>query len=68
MAGDRAWLRDNLKLTNGGQFAVSILLLIGVAAGAIGTGFAFYNVESGHDPDPALGLQIASVGLLQPFL
>ena len=59
MAGYRVWLRDNLKLTIGGQLAVSVLLLIGVAAGAIGTGFAFYNVESGHDPDQALGLQIA---------
>jgi hypothetical protein len=58
MAGYRVWLRDNLKRTIGGQLAVSLLLLIGVAAGAIGTGFAFYNVESGHDPDQALGLQI----------
>ena len=47
------------KLTIGGQLAVSVLLLIGVAAGAVGTGFAFYNVESGRDPDVALGLQIA---------
>ena len=59
MNGYRAWLRDNLKLTIGGQLAVSVLLLIGAAAGAVGTGFAFYNVESGRDPDVALGLQIA---------
>jgi hypothetical protein len=59
VAGYRVWLGANLKLTGGGQLAVSVLLLIGVVAGAIGTGFAFYNVESGHDPDQALGLQIA---------
>jgi hypothetical protein len=38
----------------------TVLLLIGAVAGATGTGFAFYNVESGHDPDQVLGVQIAS--------
>jgi hypothetical protein len=59
MAGYRVWLRDKLRLTIVGQLAVSVLLLIGVAAGAVGTGFAVYNVESGHDPEQALGPQIA---------
>jgi hypothetical protein len=53
------WLHDNLKLTRLGQVLVSALLLIGMIAAATGTGFAFYNVESGHDPDVALGFQIA---------
>jgi hypothetical protein len=51
-------LRDRLKLTRGTRILVHALLLVGVLAGAIGTGVAFYNVESGIDPDQVLGLQI----------
>jgi len=51
-------LRDRLTLTRGARILVHALLLVGVLAGAIGTGFAFYNVESGIDPDQVLGLQI----------
>ena len=54
-----SWLGEKLKLTVGGRIVFTVMLLIGVGAGAVGTGFAFYNVESGHDPDQALGLQIA---------
>jgi hypothetical protein len=54
-----SWLRTEFKLTVGGRIAFTLFLVLGVAAGAAGTGFAFYNVESGHDPDQALGVQIA---------
>jgi len=51
---------------------VTALLLIGGLAGAAGTGFAFYNVESGHDPDQALVFQIGftwiAVGLVEAAL
>jgi hypothetical protein len=51
-------LRDRLKLTRGARILFHALLLLGALAGAIGTGVAFYNVESGSDPDQVLGLQI----------
>jgi hypothetical protein len=58
MAAYRSWLRETLRLTLGGRVAFTILLSIGLLAGAAGTGFAFYNVGSGRDPDQVLGLQI----------
>ena len=51
-------LRDRLKLTRGARILSHGLLLLGALAGAISTGVAFYNVESGIDPDQVLGLQI----------
>jgi hypothetical protein len=55
-----AWLlRDRLKLTRGARILVHALLVLGVLAGTVGTGVAFYNVESGIDPDQVLVLQIA---------
>ena len=51
-------LRDRLKLTRGARILSHALLLLGALAGAISTGVAFYNVESGIDPDQVLGLQI----------
>jgi len=55
----QVWLGTNLKLTVGGRAVFTALLALGVLAGATGTGFAFYNVESSHDPEQVLGLQIA---------
>lgn len=63
--GERRWharaslLRDRLKLTRGARILVHALLVLGLLVGAGGTGVAFYNVESGIDPDQVLGLQIA---------
>jgi len=54
-----SWLRTEFRLTVGGRIAFTVLLALGIVAGAVGTGFAFYNVEWRHEPDQVLGLQIA---------
>ncbi len=49
-----SWLREEVKLTFGGRCAFTLLALIGLIAAVAGTGLAFYNVESGQDPDQVL--------------
>lgn len=52
-------LLDDLRLTRGSRVVFHAFLLLGLLAGAVGTGAAVYNVEWGGDPDQVLGLQIA---------
>lgn len=59
MAEYWSWLRTKFHLTVGGRIAFTLFLALAIAAGATGTGFAFYNVEWGHDRDQVLGLQVA---------
>jgi len=54
-----SWIRTKLRLSLAGRVLFTFFLLIGWAVGAAGTVIAFYNVESGSDPDQALPFQIA---------
>lgn len=67
-----SWLRKTLQLTVGGSLIFTVVVAIGLAAGATTSGFAFYNVESGHDPDQVLLIQIAlgwvAVGIVDAVL
>jgi hypothetical protein len=53
-----SWLANQLKLTVGGRIAVTAVLAVSVLAGCAGVVLAFVNVESGDDPEAALGFQI----------
>jgi hypothetical protein len=55
----QSFLRTKLGLTLPGRVVASALLSLGLLTALTGTGFAFYNITYGHDPDQVLGLQIA---------
>ncbi len=53
-----SWLANELKLTAGGRIAFTAALALSAVVGCAGVVLSFVNVESGNDPEVALGFQL----------